>query len=69
MNRWGALNRTQADKVQDAILFIYQARDHVVLAMTPEKLCSDKGVTKREDCRRSEAALLAKQDAIRRGAA
>ncbi len=69
MNRWGNPKRTQADKVQDAILFIHQARDHIVLATTAAELCASKGILKRDDQRRVEAALLARQGAIRRGAA
>ncbi len=69
MNRWGNPKRTQADKVQDAMRFIYEARDHIVLAATADELCASKGVMKREDQRRVEAALVARQAAIRRGAA
>jgi hypothetical protein len=66
MNRWGNPKRTRADKVQDAILFIHQARDHIVLAATADELCATKGVSKREDQRRVEAALVARQSKIRR---
>ena len=69
MNRWGPPKRTQADKVQDAVLFIYQARDHIILGMTAERLCAEKGVTKRDDQRMIETKLLARQAQIRRGAA
>lgn len=69
MNRWGNPKRTQADKVQEAILFIHQARDHIVLATTAAELCASKGVSGKQDQRAVEAKLVARQAAIRRGAA
>jgi hypothetical protein len=63
---FGARQRTQADKMNDAIAFICNARPTALLAMTAERLCTDKGVTSRQGQREIEVKLLAAQDRERR---
>jgi hypothetical protein len=63
---YGARARTQQDRMNDAVLFICNARPAALLAMTAERLCADKGVSGRENIRQIETRLLAAQDRERR---
>jgi hypothetical protein len=66
---YGARDRTQQDKANDCYAFIFNARPDRLLAMTPERLCDDKGVSNRQARREVEARLLAAQDRERRRSA
>jgi hypothetical protein len=69
MNRHASKSRTGADRKQEVILFIYQATDKALLACTADQLCARHGIANRGDQREIEAALLARQDVLRRRAA
>lgn len=60
--------RTQQDKANDCYLFIANAHTPVMMAMTADRLCDDKGVTVRDLRRSVETRLLAAQDKERRRA-
>jgi hypothetical protein len=63
---YGARARTQQDKARDCYAFIFNARPSALLAMTPERLCDDKGVSHRETRREITVKLLAAQEKERR---
>lgn len=68
MRAYPPKQRTDADRKQEAILFVFQAADHAVLAVTAEQLCARHGVNGRDARREVEARLLARQDTLRRRA-
>lgn len=63
---YGRRQRTQEDKARDCYAFIVNARPAALLAVTPERLCDDKGVTNKQLRREVTVRLLAMQDRERR---
>jgi hypothetical protein len=63
---YGARARTQQDKARDCLAFIFNARASALLAITPEKLLAEKGVTHKATAREITVKLLAAQEKERR---
>jgi hypothetical protein len=56
---YGSRERTQRDRLNDCVAFVCNAMPRALLAMTPERLCADKGLTDRT-MRADVAAMLTK---------
>lgn len=61
----GRRTRTQQDHYQDAITFIYNARDHMVLAVTGAEVCARYGVKFGAARKRISEKLEERQAALR----
>lgn len=56
--------RTQADMKNDAIQFVWMARDHIIADMTADRLALMKGVTKPAFIDEIRTALVARQERL-----
>ena len=66
MSRWGAPKRTGTDRKMDAIMFIANAADRILLAETAQAVFERYGIADRRSQQEIEVKLLAKQDKLRR---
>jgi len=64
MKSYGNAARTGADRLQDAIMFVGMARDHVIRSHTPESVALMKGVTTKAGIAAIEAQFAKRMEGM-----